>query len=152
MSPLKNILKGKLFGHPIHMMLVHFHSALFPVSAAFALISLVTHDGALALFNFYIICIGVTLGWFALMFGAIELVQIQELKIPFKIALIHGGLNSVWVSVFTILAGVQFNYYPLIPVPSLAQVIIEISIVLMMLYSNLLGGELVLKYGIGKKL
>jgi len=151
MSQLNNILKGRLFGHPIHMMLVHFPSALFPLSASFALISFLLHNNELALFNFYIICTGAAMGWLALIFGIIELLQIQELEAPFKIALIHGGLNSLWVSVFTILAGVQVKYYPIIPVPSLAQVIIEIAVVLMMLYSNFLGGELVLKHGIGKK-
>jgi uncharacterized membrane protein len=152
MNNLNNILKGKLFGHPIHMMLVHFPAALFPLSAAFALISFLLHNSELALFNFYIICSGSGMGWLALIFGVIELLQIQEMKAPFKIALIHGGLNSLWVSVFTILAGAQFKFYPIIPLPSLTQVIIEIVVVLMMLYSNFLGGELVLKHGVGKKL
>ncbi len=152
MSRLNNLLKGKLFGHPIHMILVHFPSALFPFSAAFVVVSFILHDNELALFNFYIICTGAVMGWLALIFGVIELLQIQQLKEPFKIALIHGGLNSIWVSIFTILAGIQFKYYPMIPLPSLAQVIIEIAVVLMMFYSNYLGGQLVLKHGIGKKL
>ena len=149
---LNDILKGRLFGHPIHMMLVHFPAALFPISAALSFVSYFLNDKILSLFNFYIICIGTAIGWVALIFGVNDLVKINELKLPFKVALIHGGLDILWLSVFSTIAGVQFKYYPQIPTPSLIEVLIEIVVVSAMIYSNYLGGELVLKYGVGKKI
>lgn len=153
MKPMKinSILKGRLFGHPVHMMLVHFPAALFPFSAAVALAALIYNSTELALFNFYIICAGSVMGWLALAFGLIELMQILDQKRTLRTVLIHGGLNTLWLCIFTILAGVQLKYYPEITIPSLTQVILEMIVVSVMIYSNFLGGELVLRYGIGKK-
>ena len=148
---IKNIMRGRLFGHPIHLMLVHFPAALFPVSAAFSITAYFYNNDMLSLFNFYIVCIGTTLGWIALIFGIIDLIKIQEMKSPFKVALIHGGLNTLWLSIFSVIAGIQYKYYPHIPVPSITVVLITLVVVASMIYSNYLGGELILKYGIGKK-
>lgn len=146
-----DVLKGKVFGHPVHMMLVHFPAALFPFSAAVSLAALIYSSSELALFNFYIICTGTVMGWLALVFGLIELMQILNEKRTIKTVLMHGGLNTLWLCIFTVIAGVQLKYYPGIPVPSVTQVITELIVVSVMIYSNYLGGELVLKYGIGKK-
>ena len=151
MHLINNILNGRLFGHPIHMMLVHFPAALFPISAAFSIISYLLNDKIISLLNFYIICTGTGLGWLALIFGVIDLIKIQEMKAPFKVALIHGGLNTLWLSVFSVIVGIQFKFYPQIPVPSLIVVLLEIVVASTMIYSNYLGGELVLSYGVGKK-
>lgn len=147
---LENIIKGRLFGHPIHMMLVHFPAALFPVSAVLCLLSYIQSDGILSLFNFYVICTGTVMGWTALIFGLIDLLKIQNDKKPFMTGIIHGSLNTLWLSVFSVLGGIQIKYYPSIHVPSFAAVIIEIIVVVLMLYSNHLGGELVLRYGAGR--
>lgn len=151
MDLLKNILTGRLWGHPIHMMLVHFPAALFPVGAAFSLLSFLFNDKSIALMNFYIICTGSAIGWIALIFGAIDLFKIPVNTKPFRIALTHGGLNILWLSVFTIVAGAQFKYYPAIPTPSLIVTITETITAIFMLYSNYLGGELILKFGVGTK-
>ncbi len=149
MSPFKELIKGRLFGHPIHMMLVHFPAALFPVSAALSLLSYIQKDTTLSLFNFYVICIGTVIGWFALIFGLIDLLKLQKNEKAFYIGIIHGSLNTLWLSVFSILGGILIKYYPSISVPSLAVVIIEIIVALSMIYSNHLGGRLVLRYGSG---
>ncbi|HSD63858.1 MAG TPA: DUF2231 domain-containing protein [Ignavibacteriaceae bacterium] len=149
MQFVENIIKGRLFGHPIHMMLVHFPAALFPVSAVLCLLSYIQSDSILSLFNFYIICTGTVIGWIALIFGLIDLLKFQKDKKPFMTGIIHGSLNTLWLSVFSVLGGIQIKFYPSIPVPSLTAVIIEIIVVLIMLYSNHLGGELVLRYSAG---
>lgn len=149
MQFFKSIIKGRLFGHPIHMMLVHFPAALFPVSAALSLLSYIQKDSIISLFNFYVICIGTVIGWVALIFGFNDLLKIQDNKKAFNTGIIHGSLNTLWLSVFSVLGGIQIKYYPLIPTPSLTVVIIEIIVVLSMLYSNHLGGRLVLRYGVG---
>jgi len=132
------------------MMLVHFPAALFPVSAVFSLLSNVRYDPELALFNFYIICSGALVGWAALIFGIIDLIKIQGTDKRFMIGIIHGSLNILWLSFFSVLAGIQLKYYPSVPVPSLPIVLVEIFVVSSMIYSNHLGGELVLKYGAGR--
>jgi uncharacterized membrane protein len=146
-----NILKGRLFGHPVHMMLVHFPAALFPLSAIAAVIAFIMKDNILALFNFYIICTGTLIGCLALVFGLIELLQIGNQKKPMNIALVHGGLNTIWLSAFSVIGGTQLGLYPDIPVPALIQVFAQLIVSAAMIYSNFLGGELVLRYNIGKK-
>lgn len=148
---IRNIINGRLFGHPVHMMLVHFPSALFPFSAVLALLAYIQTDNELALFNFYVICAAVVTGWTAMIFGIIDLMKLQENKPAFTTGLIHGSLNTLWLSVFTVIGGVQVKYYPDMPVPSLTVVIIELIVFLSMLYSNHLGGRLVLKFGSGTR-
>ena len=152
MSLIKNLTGGRLFGHPIHMMLVHFPAALFPVSAALSIVSFYFINQTISLMNFYIICIGAFWGWIALLYGIIDLLKIKEESKPFKVALVHGGLNTLWLMFFTVLAGIQFKTYPDISVPSLAEVLCSVVVVLGMLYSNFLGGELVLRFQIAKKI
>lgn len=151
MNFIKDIINGRLLGHPIHMMLVHFPSALFPFSAALALLAYLQRDSELSLFNFYVICTGTVIGWTAMIFGVIDVLKLQENKKAFMTGLIHGSLNTLWLSVFSVIGGIQIKYYPIIPVPSLAVVIIEIVVFLSMLYSNHLGGRLVLKFGAGRE-
>jgi uncharacterized membrane protein len=147
---IRSLINGRLFGHPVHMMLVHFPSALLPFSAVLALLAFIRNDDVLALFNFYVLSVGTVIGWMAIIFGIIDLVKLQENKDAFKTGLIHGGLNTLWISVFSVIGGIQIKYYPLIPVPSIAIVVIEAAVFLSMLYSNHLGGRLVLKFGAGR--
>jgi len=152
MGLIKDTTHGKLFGHPIHMMLVHFPAALFPVSAALSVAAYYFNNPSVSLMNFYILCIGTIMGWLALIFGVIELMKIRDNTKPFTTALIHGGLNTLWLMFFSALAGAQFKCYPGIHVPTLSIVICEVIVVIGMLYSNFLGGELVLKYQVAKKI
>lgn len=138
-------------GHPVHIMLVHFPIAFFPMSAVLDLLSAIYSNSALSLFSFYSSSAGAILGTFAMIFGAIDLIKIQPKEKHFNAALIHGGLNFLWVIIFGAIAGINFKNYPEINIAGNAQVIIEFLSVAGMIYSNFLGGELVLKYGMGKK-
>ncbi len=152
---LKNFIKefsrGRFFRHPIHLMLVHFPAALFPMALMLDICSSYFNDKNLSLFSFYTISAGTILGWAAIIFGAIDLLKIPSDKKVFKTALLHGGLNLLWLFTFTILAGIEIQSYPDINFPSAAKIAAEAFAVAGMLYSNFLGGELVLKYDIGKE-
>ena len=145
------ILDGRLFGHPIHMMLVHFPSALFPMSVVFDLASIYFEDNNLSLFSFYSAAAGITLGWFALIFGIIDLLKIESQPKAFSKALLHGGLNLTWLIIFSVFVGIDFKTYPQINFPNILEVVVKIWTVIGILFSNFLGGELVLRFNIGKK-
>ncbi len=151
MNFLRQILNGKMFGHPIHMMLIHFPSAFLPMAAILDLISYIYKDSLLALFAFYSACSGIIIGGAALIFGVLDLFKLETQSKQFRIALVHGSLNCIWIFIFTVVAGIQIKFYPNIQAANLALTFIELFSVCGMLYSNFLGGELVLKYGIGKR-
>lgn len=149
MNFFSNILKGRFFGHPVHIMLIHFPSAFLPMSTLLDFLSYTNNENTLALFGFYSGMAGSATGIIAALFGAGDLIKISPEKKEFKIALLHGGLNILWISIFSVLVGIQINYYPLIPLPSLSIILIKFIIITGMFFSNFLGGELLLKYGIG---
>jgi|SRR5690554_3204429 uncharacterized membrane protein len=144
------LLNGKFFGHPVHLMLVHFPAAFFPLSAAIDIYAIVMNNVLYAEISFYILCLGIITGFAAAVFGTIDLLKLKQEKV-FRTALIHGGLNLLWAASFSVIAGLQYQQFPEIRIPSLAIIVTKIICVFGMLYSNFLGGELVLKYGVGRK-
>jgi uncharacterized membrane protein len=132
------------------MMLVHFPIAFLPMSAGFDIAGIYFNNENLALFSFFCGVAGVALGLLALLFGAGDLLKIETKSKAFTKALLHGGLNLTWLLVFSVIVGIDFKTYPQINLPSIGEILIKICVVIGMLYSNFLGGELVLKFDIGK--
>jgi len=147
---IEDLLKGKLFGHPVHMMLVHFPSALLPVSLIADFAAIFYGENNFYLFAFYSAVVGTAFGWLALLFGVIDLLSIPPEHSAFNKALIHGGLNFFWLILFSVYTVMEIKTYPEIGYSSL-KLIVKIAVVTGLLFSNFLGGELVLKFGIGKK-
>jgi uncharacterized membrane protein len=147
---ISDLARGRLFGHPVHMMLVHFPSALFPVSLIADIAGIVFKEHNFFIFGFYSAVTGTTFGWLALLFGIVDLLKIPGEQPAFNKALIHGGLNFLWLTIFTIIIGMEIKNHPQIGY-SLLKVIGKSIAVAGLLFSNFIGGELVLKYGIGKK-
>ncbi|MEO8399827.1 MAG: DUF2231 domain-containing protein [Ignavibacteriaceae bacterium] len=151
MELIKGIFKGRFLGHPIHLMIVHFPIAFFPMSAVLDLFSFFYEDKNLALFSFYAESAGVIFGWLALIFGTVDLLKISSKEKAFSVALIHGSLNLTWLIVFTVIAGIQIKFFPPIPVPGITVIVIKFIVVAGILFSNFLGGELLFKYEVVKK-
>ena len=131
-------------------MLVQFPSSLFPLSLLSDLTALYTGDNNFYLFSFYLAFAGTAAGWLALLFGILDLMKIPAEKTEFNKALIHGGLNFLWLISFSILVGSEMKIYPSLEY-SLIKLIVKIIVVTGLIFSNFIGGELVLRYGIGKK-
>lgn len=132
------------------MMLIHFPSALFPISLIADFAAVYLDDNIFFFFSFYAAASGAVLGFASIIFGVIDLLKIPTGTEIFNTALIHGGLGFLWVIVFSIFAGVDIKYYPEIH-HSTANIIVKTLAVGGLVYSNYLGGELVLKYNVGKK-
>jgi len=78
------------------------------------------------------------------------LLKISSDNEAFNKALLHGGLNFLWLTIFSVLTGLEIKSYPMIEY-SQVKLLLKIFVVTGLIFSNYLGGELVLKYGIGKK-
>jgi len=136
----------KLFGHPLHIMLIHFPSALFPMDFVCSLIAYCTGIKPFAEAAFYALTGGSVLGWLAIMAGTFDLIHIMNNKpSAMKNALIHGGINTAVLIAFSAIAYVTFQKYPLVDSTNLPLLIFKGALIVFMLWGNLLGGNLILK-------
>ena len=140
----------KILGHPLHLMLIHFPSALFPMELVGYGIFYFTGDRSFATASFYAIAAGSILGWLAIITGAMDLLKLfpDRTKVMNK-TLIHGSINTTVVLVYSVFAWIGFTKYPQLPEASLVVLISKAWLVAFMLVGNYLGGSLVLKDKIG---
>ena len=145
------MFKSTIAGHPIHLMLIHFPIAFLPLSALLDIFSIIYNNTHLAELAFYSLILGTTSAIFAAGFGAMDLIKIKNDQAILRKALLHGGLNVLWLMIFSVIAGIQLKQFPEINILNLWLIILKVSIVAGLFYSNFLGGELVLRYGVGRK-
>lgn len=142
----------RIFGHPIHIMLVHFPSALFPMDAVCYLLYYLNGQLSFGTASFYAVAGGVALGWAAILFGALDLIKIPGDKpLVLQKALIHGAINCMVVIVYTVIFYSLYKKYPVLPAANLALAIAKICIVGFMIAGNYIGGSLILKDKLGIK-
>jgi uncharacterized membrane protein len=149
MSLLKDLSHGKLFGHPIHVMIIHFPMALFPVGFIFDLISYIRNDSSLALTGFYCMACGLAGAYLASIFGTIDLMNLPDKKAVKDKALIHAAINFTGILVYTGLISFRFKNYPDIHVEPLWGIITNGIMILFILFAAHLGGDLILKHKVG---
>jgi len=94
--------KVKLFGHPIHPMLIVLPLGLLSAAVVFDIVHLVTADEAFSTVAFWNIAAGVIGGLAAAVFGALDWSHIPRDTRAKRIGLLHGGGNVVVVALFSI--------------------------------------------------
>lgn len=146
---LRSILKGRLFGHPVHPMLVHFPTALFSSGFLFDILGKVLGDSSFYPASLYVILMGLGFGVLAAVFGFLDYVKLGDRPEAFTKASWHGGIQFMVLVMFGIIAGIKFQSYPDPAVPDLWQFIIMGCGVVLMLAGNYLGGELVFTHRVG---
>lgn len=140
----------KLFGHPLHVMLIHFPSALFPMEGVCYGIFYYTGNMSFATASFYSLIGGVLLGWTAVISGSLDLIKIPFEKIrAVKTALVHGAINTTVVIGYTVITWTLYREYPGLPAATDVLLIIRISLIIFMFAGNYFGGRLVFKHKIG---
>lgn len=142
--------KARLFGHPIHPMLVHFPTALFAVSFGFDLAGMVLGNPEFHHLSFYLVGTGLAGGVLAGVFGMVDLTGIKQGEIM-ETAIWHAGLQILVLTAFGVLFGLRLRQYPDLGSPGYGMIIMAGSAVLIMLAGNYLGGELVFRHGVGIK-
>jgi uncharacterized membrane protein len=138
--------RAKLFGHPIHPMLIVFPLGLLAMSLIFDLIGLGTHNGEWSHVAFYMIGAGVIGGLVAAVFGLIDYTGIPTGTRAKHIGQLHGIGNVVVVVLFAV------SWYLRVgdPAgPSGFAILLSIIGVIIALFTGWLGGELVDRLGIG---
>ena len=136
----------KIFGHPVHLMLVHFPSALFPMdlicslAANYVLTDQLVNTSAFAMLG------GTAFGWLAAITGMFDLIGVSRNKpASVKKALIHGSINSVVLIGYTLLSLIFIKNLPEFIKDSGTVLTIKIFLVLLLIVGNFIGGSLVLE-------
>lgn len=138
--------KAKLFGHPIHQMLIVFPLGLLGTSFVFDIIHVATGNGRWADVAFWMIASGIIGGLVAALFGVIDFVAIQSGTRARSIGTLHGVGNVVVVALFAV-SWLLRRDAPADP-GTLAVVLSAVGVSLALI-TGWLGGELVNRLGVG---
>jgi uncharacterized membrane protein len=138
--------RAKLFGHPIHQMLIAFPLGVLGSSIIFDIAYLATHNGRWADIAYWMILVGVISGLVAAVFGFIDYLAIPNGTRAKRIGLMHGGGNVVVVVLFIVS---WFLRRPAPELPPMIAIILSFLAVGLAVITGWLGGELVDRLGVG---
>jgi uncharacterized membrane protein len=138
--------RAKLFGHPIHQMLIVFPLGLLATAVVFDVIGLFRADGIWELMAYYLIATGVVTGLVAAVFGAIDYFAIPGGTRAKYIGTMHGVGNVAVVALF---AASWLLRRPEPANPPFEAMLFSFLGVLLAVATGWLGGELVARLGIG---
>lgn len=140
----------KFLGHPVHLMVVHFPSALLPMELVCYGLYYFSHNTSFALASFYAMAGGVIIGWVAVLTGAIDLMKIPPEKEKAQTqAFMHGGLQTTVLIVYSVFLFTAWKKYPGVQEPALLPLTGKLILIIVMFTANYLGGNLLLKYKVG---
>jgi uncharacterized membrane protein len=137
----------KILKHPLHVMLIHFPTALLPMDLVLSYLFYRTGSESYGTAAFYCLVAGVGLGLLAGITGLIDLVLIKD-RNAMAAALIHGGINLTAILVFSVFAWKSWNLYPQLLTPTITTLAVKLAAVIFMLTGNYLGGKLIFKHHI----
>ena len=139
--------KTKLFGHPIHPVLVMFPFGLLATSLIFDVIYMITGNPAFPTASFYMIAAGIIGGLIAALFGFIDWLALPKNSRARYIGGWHGIGNVIVVALFAVswlLRRDNLNFIP----DSLAS-ILSFGGAGLALITGWIGGELVYRLSVG---
>ncbi|MBO0780214.1 MAG: DUF2231 domain-containing protein [Ktedonobacteraceae bacterium] len=138
--------KVKLFGHPIHPMLIAFPLGLLATSFVFDIVHWITGNDYFSEVAFWMIAAGIIGGLLAAVFGLVDWLAIPAGTRAKAVGLWHGAGNVIVVLLFAgswlLRLNTQRN-------PSIFAYILSLIAVLLALVTAWLGGELVDRLGVG---
>lgn len=139
--------KVKLFGHPIHPMLIVFPLGLFATAVIFDIIYLITKTAVLASVSYYMIAAGIIGGLLAAVFGFLEWLGMPGGTRARRLGAMHGVGNFIIVVLFIIswlLRSGNPDHFP-----SALALILSFLAVAAALVTAWLGGEMVYRLRVG---
>jgi uncharacterized membrane protein len=138
--------KAKLFGHPIHQMLIVFPLGVLAMSLVFDLIARVAGWPKLHEAAYFMIAAGVISGLVAAVFGLIDFLAIPKGTRAKRIGAMH-GLGNVVVVVLFALSWLLRRDNP--AAPEVAAIVLSAAAAALATVTGWLGGELVDRLGVG---
>jgi uncharacterized membrane protein len=138
--------RAKLFGHPIHQMLIVFPLGLLATSFIFDIVFLATGNGRFADISFWMIASGIIGGLAAAVFGLIDWLAIPKGTRAKRIGAFHGLGNVAVVGLFAVSWLMRYD----LPFrPETGAIVIAGLAVALATVTGWLGGELVDRLSVG---
>ncbi|RYY66900.1 MAG: DUF2231 domain-containing protein [Chitinophagaceae bacterium] len=144
------LIPMRIFGHPIHPLLVHFPTALFPVD--FVLLLFYRHSGTASYYtaSWYCLCAGVAGGAAALLTGLIDGVGVfRRQKEALPALLYHASLNAFVLLSYGVLAAKAAPHFPEPFRADNTGILIRVILLAALIFGNYFGGRLVYTYRVG---
>ena len=138
--------RAKLFGHPIHQMLIVFPLGLLATSFIFDVVYLATANARFADISFWMIASGIIGGLLAGVFGLVDWLAIPKNTRAKRIGALHGLGNVLVVGLFAVSWLVRYDAPA---APGAAALVLSGLGVMLALVTGWLGGELVDRLGVG---
>lgn len=138
--------QARLFGHPIHTMLIVFPLGLLATAVAFDIVGMVGGETEWFRISFWMIAAGIIGGLVAAVFGLMDLLAIPSGTRAQRIGLLHGGGNVLVVLLFIVS---WFLRRPAPENPPSSAFAFSFVAVALALVTGWLGGELVYRLGVG---
>jgi uncharacterized membrane protein len=139
--------RAKLFGHPIHPMLIVLPLGLFIVAVVFDGLYIWQGSPAFAMAAYWNIAAGVVGGLLAAVFGLVDWLAIPAGTRAKRIGLLHGGTNVVVVMIFALVWLMRGNTSG--ATPTMMLFLLEVVGLGLGSVGGWLGGELVDRLGVG---
>lgn len=140
----------KVFGHPLHVMLIHFPIGLLPMDWVLSLLAYLYPNGSFETAAFYCLIGGVLTGYVAMLSGLLDFIAIpKENKVAIGAALLHGFMNGFVVLVFSIFAYKAWQADPAVKTSTLTPLLVKGLLLLCLFIGNFLGGKLIYKHHVG---
>ena len=140
--------RAKLFGHPIHPMLIVLPLGLLSAAVVFDIVHLLSGTDLFSQIAFWNIALGIVGGLTAAVFGAWDWLHIPGGTRAKSIGLWHGGGNVVVVGLFAVSWFLRLGGGPSYE-PSVVAYVLSFAGVALALVTGWLGGELVDRLGVG---
>ncbi len=138
--------RAKLFGHPIHQMLIVFPLGLLAMAVIFDIIHLVTAHGYWSEIAYWMMAAGIITGLIAAPFGAIDWLMIPEGTRAKRIGTWHGGGNVIVLLLF---AASWWLRRAAPQEPMMFAYVLSFGGGIIALFTGWLGGELVDRLAVG---
>ncbi len=138
--------RAKLFGHPVHQMLIVFPLGLLGMAVIFDIIRLASGASGLAVASYYMIAAGVITGLVAAVFGIIDWLAIPAGTRAKGVGQWHAIGNVVVVVLFAISWWLRRGDPA---APPIGAFVLGLAGLVLALVTSWLGGELVDRLGVG---
>jgi uncharacterized membrane protein len=137
----------KLFGHPVHPMLIVFPLGLLATAVIFDILYLIFGNRLLPTASYYMIAAGILGGLLAAIFGFVDWLALPNGSRAKNIGLWHGLGNVLIVGLFAVSWFLRGNNVDF--VPDGTALILSFAGTALALVTGWIGGELVYRLGVG---
>jgi uncharacterized membrane protein len=142
-----DLLRGRLGHHRFHPMLVHFPVALYPFALVMYWLADYLGNPALSKSGLYAHGTALTVSVLAIIYGLIDLLEIDSRSEAWKTGITHASLNALWFFTFLILFALALKRPDTI---SSAGFLVTMGVATLGVFvSNYYGAQLIIRYHIG---